>query len=124
MFEQIKKWAMQPTTVHGFGAIALAVATKIAGGAPMWVTIGAAVYGLVLMAAPDNSVLAKSVEKFATDAVQAAAMGKLKERMPDLFGDGAAVLSAVMAPAPAPVQSPAPVVQLAPAPAPQPGQPA
>lgn len=123
MFDQIKKWAMQPTTVAGLMALASSAAAHWAGGAPPWVIASLVAGGLAGLIFPDHTAAARPIEKLAADAVQAAMLGRLAQMAPTLFGDAAQVIQAVV-PAPAPTPSPAPVVQPAAAPAPQSGQPA
>lgn len=111
MFEQIKRWLMQPTTIHGLAALAAAAMAKVGTGAPPWVIYSGIIAGLVMMIVPDNSAAAKPIEKLAADAIQAAVQGKLKEMAPALFGDAVQVGEAFTKATPiAAAATPAPLV--------------
>lgn len=115
MLETIKKWLMQPTSIHGLAVLGASAAGQIAGGVPPWAIVGGAVAGLVMLVCPDNSAIAKPLEKLTADTVEAVVKRKLAERAPALFGDVAQVIQAATGPAQAAAPAPAPAPAAPPA---------
>lgn len=109
----LTSWLKQPTTINGIGAL-----VGVAGGAVAyalthsgeWAASAALVAGgIVHIAMPDNSAEQSAVEKLTSDAVNAAIAHRLNAALPELLGDGLAVMKAAAPPAVANAAAPAPV---------------
>lgn len=95
----VESWLRQPSTIHGLGVLAAAAGAALAhvttGNPTVDAAVAAGAYVLVHLGVNDNSATAQALDKLATDIATAAMQKKLAAAMPELFGDGVAVASAL-----------------------------
>ena len=94
--KSVLAYLKQPTTITGTAALvgvgATAVTHLFLKDMPMAAVIGAAVFGVISVAMPDNSAEARSAEKMVRDAVASAIQNKLMAQLPLLVGDAVDVI--------------------------------
>lgn len=98
-FQSIMAWLRQDTTINGIGllagTIAGAVTQVMTHQAELSASAGVVAAAAIHLIAPGNAREASTIEKLATDMVQAAVQRKLAAAMPGLIEDGAAVMQAL-----------------------------
>lgn len=93
-----KAWAQQPTTIHFFGVVAMAIVGTLShflGANQEWAAgLGLVSYALVHAGINDNSS-SKSIEALMTDAFNGYVQNKMAGVLPALIADGPAVIASL-----------------------------